>query len=58
MYDVIIIGSGPAGVTAAIYAKRGGLNPLVIYNGFGALGKTEKIENYYGFKSITGAEMV
>ena len=57
MYDVIIIGSGPAGVTAAIYAKRGGLNPLVIYNGFGALGKTEKIENYYGFKSITGEEL-
>ena len=57
MYDVIIIGSGPAGVTAAIYAKRGGLNPLVIYNGFGALGKTEKIENYYGFSKISGKEL-
>ena len=57
MYDVIIIGSWPAWVTAAIYAKRGGLNPLVIYNGFGALGKTEKIENYYGFSKISGKEL-
>ena len=57
MYDVIIIGSGPAGVTAAIYAKRGGLNPLVIYNGFGKKRKTEKIENYYGFSKISGKEL-
>lgn len=57
MYDVIIIGSGPAGVSAAIYAKRGGANVLVITKDTGTLGKAKKIENYYGFKSITGEEL-
>lgn len=57
MYDVIIIGSGPAGVSAAIYAKRGGANVLVITKDTGTLGKAKKIENYYGFKSVTGEEL-
>lgn len=57
MYDVIIIGSGPAGVSAAIYAKRGGANVLVITKDTGTLGKAKQIENYYGFKSITGEEL-
>lgn len=57
MYDVIIIGSGPAGVSAAIYAKRGGANVLVIAKDAGTVGKAKKIENYYGFKSITGEEL-
>ena len=57
MYDVIIIGSGPAGVSAAIYAKRGGANVLVITKDTGTLGEAKKIENYYGFKSITGEEL-
>lgn len=58
MYDVAIIGSGPAGISAAIYAKRRKLSVIVISKGKGALGKTEKIENYYGFsKGITGEEL-
>ena len=52
MYDVIVIGSGPAGITAAIYAKRRNLSILVISKGIGALQKTEKIDNYYGFKDV------
>lgn len=57
MYDVIIIGSGPAGVSAAVYAKRGGANVLVISKDTGTLGKAKKIENYYGFKNISGKEL-
>ena len=57
MYDVIIIGAGPAGVSAAVYAKRGALNLLVIAKDTGTLEKAKKIENYYGFKSITGEEL-
>lgn len=58
LYDVIVIGSGPAGISAAIYAKRRKLSVIVISKGKGALGKTEKIENYYGFsKGITGKEL-
>ena len=48
MEKVIIIGAGPAGISAALYAVRGNLDPLVINNGIGALEKAEKIENYYG----------
>ena len=51
MYDVIVIGSGPAGITAAIYAKRRSLSILVISKGMGALQKAEKIDNYYGFEN-------
>lgn len=51
MYDVIIIGAGPAGISASLYAKRGNLNPLVIYNDKSSLEKTEMIENYYGFEN-------
>lgn len=58
MYDSIIIGNGPAGITASIYIKRAGLNPLVIGKGFGALEKAEKIENYYGFEEpISGKDL-
>ena len=58
MYDVIVIGSGPAGITAAIYSKRRNLSILVISKGIGALQKTEKIDNYYGFESgISGKEL-
>lgn len=51
MYDVIIIGAGPAGISASIYAKRGNLNVLVIYNDKSSLEKAEKIDNYYGFEN-------
>ena len=58
IYDVIIIGSGPAGISAALYAKRRKLSVLVISKGKGALEKAEKIENYYRFpKGITGKEL-
>lgn len=49
MYDIIIIGAGPAGITSAIYAKRLGVNVLTLYSGESNLEKTDKIENYYGF---------
>ena len=57
MYDIIIIGSGPAGVSAAVYAKRGGANVLVISKDTGTLGKAKKIENYYGFKNNSGKDL-
>jgi thioredoxin reductase (NADPH) len=55
MYDTIIIGKGPAGITCAIYLKRAGVNPLVIGKDGGALAKSEKIENYYGFAEPVSA---
>ena len=58
MYDVIIIGAGPAGISASLYIKRGNLNPLVIYKDKSSLEKTEKIDNYYGFeKGIDGKKL-
>ena len=57
MYDVIIIGSGPAGISAAIYLKRAKKNILIITNGKSALEKANKIENYYGIQSISGEEL-
>lgn len=50
MYDTIIIGGGPAGITASLYIKRAGFNVLVITKGESALNKAKKIENYYGFE--------
>ncbi len=59
MYDVIIIGSGPAGLTAGIYIKRAGYNVLIVSKNEGALTKTNKIENYYGFENaISGKELM
>ncbi len=49
MFDVIIIGRGPAGLSAAIYTVRGGLKTLVIGQDNSALRKAERIENYFGF---------
>jgi len=58
MYDSIIIGSGPAGVTASLYMIRAGLNILIISKKESALNKAEQIENYYGFeKGISGKEL-
>ena len=58
MYDVIVIGNGPVGVTAAVYTKRANLNTLVIGKDGGSLEKAEKIQNYYGFENITGTALV
>ena len=49
MYDIIIVGAGPAGISAGLYAKRAGMNVLVLYYGESNLEKTTKIDNYYGF---------
>ena len=58
MEKVIIVGAGPAGISAALYAKRANLDPLVINNGIGALEKAEKIENYYGLEHpVSGREL-
>lgn len=57
MYDVIIIGSGPAGISASIYLQRAKKNILVIGKGYGALEKAHSIENYYGILSISGKEL-
>lgn len=58
-YDLIIIGSGIAGITGAIYAKRSNLNVLVIEKGApgGLLNKIDKISNYPGFTEITGSDL-
>ena len=58
LYDVIIIGAGPAGISASLYTKRGNLKTLVLYEDESSLEKTDKIENYYGFeKGISGQEL-
>lgn len=58
MENIVIIGAGPAGISAALYAARGNMNPLVINNGIGALEKAEKIENYYGLEQpLSGKEL-
>lgn len=59
VYDLLIIGAGPAGISAAIYAKRAMLNLLVIESEIvgGKLNKTGEIENYPGFKNIQGIEL-
>lgn len=58
MPDVIILGSGPAGISAALYTVRAGLSTLVLGSGAGALEKTDQIENYYGFAApVSGRQL-
>ncbi|MGN1350651.1 MAG: NAD(P)/FAD-dependent oxidoreductase [Anaerovoracaceae bacterium] len=58
MTDIFIIGSGPAGISAAVYAVRAGLSVAVTGKDMGALAKTDKIENYYGFpEPVSGPEL-
>lgn len=59
MYDLIIIGAGPAGMSAAVYASRSGLNTLILDGGApgGKLNLTADIENYPGEKEIAGPEL-
>lgn len=58
-YDVVIIGAGPAGMTAAIYLKRAGINPLILEKDApgGTLNKTHKIENYPGYVDKDGTTL-
>lgn len=59
IYDVIVIGSGPGGMTAALYGSRSDLSTLIIERGApgGQLINTAEVENYAGFKSIKGPEL-
>ena len=58
MSNVVIIGSGPAGVSAALYTARAGVDTTVLTRGPGALDRAEEIQNYYGFAApISGAEL-
>ena len=58
-YEAIIIGSGIAGMTTAIYLKRGGINPLIIEESApgGQLNRITTIENYPGYLKINGPEL-
>ncbi|MCH9266273.1 thioredoxin-disulfide reductase [Pediococcus acidilactici] len=58
-YDVIVIGAGPAGMTAALYASRANLSVLMLDRGIygGQMNNTAAIENYPGFKSILGPDL-
>lgn len=60
MYDVVIVGSGPAGLSAAVYARRSRLNTIVIekagYSG-GQIVNTSEVDNYLGLQGIEGFDM-
>lgn len=58
-YDVIVVGSGPAGITSAIYLKRANINVCIMEKSApgGQLNKSSTIENYPGFEKITGPEL-
>ena len=59
IYDVIIAGAGPAGMTAAVYTSRANLSTLMIERGVpgGQMANTEDVENYPGYESILGPEL-
>lgn len=59
IYDVIIIGAGPAGMTAAVYTSRANLTTLMLERGIpgGQMANTEEIENYPGFDHILGPDL-
>lgn len=59
IYDVIIAGAGPAGMTAALYASRANLDTMMIERGIpgGQMANTEEVENFPGFESILGPDL-
>ncbi len=59
MYDIVIIGAGPAGLTAAVYARRANKSVLILDKaGFGGqITFSPKVENYPGFESVSGSEL-
>ena len=59
MANILIIGAGPAGVSAALYTARSGVETAILHHGASALQKAERIENYYGFPGgISGTELL
>ena len=59
IYDVIIVGAGPGGMTAAVYTSRANMSTLMLERGVpgGQMANTEGIENYPGFESILGPDL-
>ncbi|CAM5266151.1 Ferredoxin--NADP reductase [Lysinibacillus sphaericus] len=59
IYDVVIIGAGVPGMTAAVYTSRANLSTLMIERGIpgGQMANTEEVENYPGFDTILGPEL-
>ena len=58
MFDAVIIGAGPAGISAGLYLKRANKNVLILYHGESELEKAHKIDNFYGFPlGITGKDL-
>lgn len=57
IYDTIVIGRGPAGISCAVYLKRFNLNPLIIAKDNGTLEQASYIDNYYGFDHISGHDL-
>lgn len=55
-YDALVLGGGPAGVSAALYLARASVSTAIVENGPGALAKARTITNYYG-RSASGAEL-
>jgi alkyl hydroperoxide reductase subunit F len=59
MYDVLIIGGGPAGLAAAVYAARKRLNTLLVSGDIGGqVNRTSGVENYLGYQFVEGAELI
>jgi thioredoxin reductase (NADPH) len=60
LYDIVVVGSGPAGLSAAVYAKRGGLAVAVVekeYLGTGQIAESSQVDNYLGLPGINGYDL-
>jgi thioredoxin reductase (NADPH) len=59
VYDVVIVGGGPGGLTAGIYAMRAGLKTILVEKGVagGQVAMSDSVENYPGFEQISGYEL-
>ncbi len=59
VYDILILGGGPAGLTAAVYCMRKGMKTAIVIRDLGGqVAETVGIENYMGYRYVTGAELV